>query len=157
MPPALPPAPYPPPPPAYGYTGGDETTVAPSQSPAPTHPVAFVAAGGGGGGEPAVPAAPDEERGEAAAAAPAESSEARRERRLGEVPEALREALRSLEPAVAEPALAFFAKELEGRTGAEQIVLETEADGQAQIVLKLDFEGKSWKRVRKKIKAGVTS
>ena len=33
--------------------------------------------------------------------------------------------------------------------------LEVEASGEAQIVLKLDYDGRSWKRVRKKIKAAA--
>ena len=41
-----------------------------------------------------------------------------------------------------------------GRSGAHEIVLEVEAsaDAEARIVLKLDFDGRSWKRVRKKVR-----
>ena len=92
--------------------------------------------------------------GSAAAPPPGESEADRRARRLAEVPEALREALGQMGAAEAEVALAFFNKEgLEGRTGSAQLVLETEAGGEAQIVLKLNYEERSWKRVRKKVKA----
>ena len=54
----------------------------------------------------------------------------------------------------AEPALAFFSLDFGGRSGAHQLVLETEpGEGGAQIVLKLDFDGQTWKRVRKKARA----
>ena len=82
----------------------------------------------------------------------AESEEARRERRLAVAPEALREALSKLDADAAEPALAFFAKEHAGRSGSVAVVLATEAEGGAQIVLKLDFDAMVWKRVRKKAK-----
>ena len=65
---------------------------------------------------------------------------------------ALRDAVAKLDPDVSEPALAFFGMAFgPERTGMEQIVLETDWDD-AQVVLKLDFEGKTWKRVRKKAK-----
>ena len=73
--------------------------------------------------------------------------------RLERAPEVLREALRRLDPAVAEPALAFFAEEPEApSSGSHQIVLETDTESGTQIVLKLEFEGQTWKRVRKKAK-----
>ena len=66
--------------------------------------------------------------------------------------DALRDAVAKLDPDVSEPALAFFGMAFgPERTGLEQIVLETDWDD-AQGVLKLDFEGKTWKRVRKKAK-----
>jgi hypothetical protein len=90
---------------------------------------------------------------------PKETAEARRERRLSAVPDVLRDALRKLEPDVAEPALAFFSLDGGGNPlGMHHIVLETEepvANAEverlpAQIVLKLDFDAQTWKRVRKK-------
>ena len=50
----------------------------------------------------------DDTRGGAEAAEEAVDPEERRRRRLSAVPDALREALRALPPADAEPALAFF-------------------------------------------------
>ena len=84
------------------------------------------------------------------AAAPPEDPEARRDRRLGHVPEALRDALRAVEPHLAEPALAFFCLD-GGHSGAREVVLEADGD-MHEIVLKLDFEAKAWKRVRRKVK-----
>jgi hypothetical protein len=84
------------------------------------------------------------------AAAPPENPEARRDRRLGQVPDALRDALRAVEPEVAEPALAFFCLD-GGHSGARELVLEADGDTH-EIVLKLDFEAKAWKRVRRKVK-----
>ncbi|KOO26407.1 hypothetical protein Ctob_004548 [Chrysochromulina tobinii] len=84
------------------------------------------------------------------AAAPPENPEARRDRRLGQVPDALRDALRAVEPDVAEPALAFFCLD-GGHSGARELVLEADGD-MHEIVLKLDFEAKAWKRVRRKVK-----
>ena len=84
----------------------------------------------------------------AAAAAAAEAALAKR---WEPVPEALRDALRKLPEAEAAPALAFFGMDLGGHTGVTQLVLERE-EGGMQIVLKLDFDAKSWKRVRKRSK-----
>ena len=58
------------------------------------------------------------------------------------------DALRKLAPPDVETALAFFAMEFGGRVGVHQLVLETEAG--ADVVLKLDFDERAWKRVRKK-------
>ena len=68
--------------------------------------------------------------------------------RFAAVPDALRDALRKLAPPDVETALAFFAMEFGGRVGVHQLVLETEAG--ADVVLKLDFDERAWKRVRKK-------
>ena len=107
--------------------------------PPPRKPISFVAAG--------APAAP----GNAASTMPSAQDAARR---FDAVPDALRDALRKLAPADAEPALAFFSLDFGGRSGAHQLVLETEpGEGGAQIVLKLDFDGQTWKRVRKKARA----
>ena len=48
-------------------------------------------------------------------------------------------------------ALAFFRQDFGGRAGAHEVTLSSDADG--RVVLKLDFDAKSWKRVRKKAKA----
>ena len=78
----------------------------------------------------------------------AETAEASWRRRLEKVPEALRDALRGVGMATAEPALAFFAEET--GSGSHQIVLETDAASGTEIVLKLDFATLLWKRVRRK-------
>jgi hypothetical protein len=116
--------------------------------PQPLRPIAFVSAsmamaveGEGGTAEYGA----DE-----SAAAPPENPEVRRDRRLGQVPDALRDALRAVEPEVAEPALAFFCLD-GGHSGARELVLEADGD-MHEIVLKLDFEAKAWKRVRRKVK-----
>ena len=120
----------------------------PPSGPQPLRPIAFVSAsmamaveGEGGTAEYGA----DE-----SAAAPPENPEVRRDRRLGQVPDALRDALRAVEPEVAEPALAFFCLD-GGHSGAQELVLEADGDTH-EIVLKLDFEAKAWKRVRRKVK-----
>ena len=75
------------------------------------------------------------------------------------VPEILHEPLRTLAAADLATALAFFRQEGGGRTGVHEIVLSTETRrdegtgaevATSHIVLKLDFGGGTWKRVRKK-------
>lgn len=133
----------PPPPPAMMPPNlplppsGSASFAPPSAHLPPRKPVAFVAA--------AAQAAQADE----ASTRPSAQDAARR---FEAVPDALRDALRKLEPSDAEPALAFFALDFGGRVGSEQVVLETE-EGGAQIVLKLDFDGQTWKRVRKKGRA----
>ena len=148
-------APYYPPPPPMLPAGppptGQAIRAPPPPSgprPQPLRPIAFVSAsmamaveGEGGTAEYGA----DE-----SAAAPPENPEARRDRRLGQVPDALRDALRAVEPDVAEPALAFFCLD-GGHSGAQELVLEANGD-MHEIVLKLDFEAKAWKRVRRKVK-----
>ena len=76
--------------------------------------------------------------------------------KLGAVPEALRDALRALPGEQMGMALAFFNQEKGKHTGQHAIVLEVEkgaAEGEeVQIVLKLDFDAATWKRVRKKVR-----
>ena len=67
------------------------------------------------------------------------------------VPESLREALAAVSEADRALALAFFRQDFGGRAGAHEVTLSSDADG--RVVLKLDFDAKSWKRVRKKAKA----
>ena len=67
------------------------------------------------------------------------------------VPESLREALAAVSEADRALALAFFRQGFGGRAGAHEVTLSSDADG--RVVLKLDFDAKSWKRVRKKVKA----
>ena len=104
---------------------------------------------------PAAPAAPVAEE------ARAESEEESRRRRLLSVPETLRDALSRLEPQEVEPALAFFGMSFGGRSGSHQLVLESErvaegeGEGAMQIVLKLDFDARTWKRVRKRARAAA--
>ena len=113
----------------------------PEQSVAPRKPIAFVSAAA----PPPPPAAPPPP------APPPPAPQVS----WDTVPEGLREALQRLEgaePESVKPALAFFAQDFGGRTGTHQIVLEGDGEG-GSIVLKLDFEGQTWKRVRKKAKA----
>ena len=138
---------YPPPPPSTGQA----IRAPPPPSgprPQPLRPIAFVSASmamavEGEGGAAEIGA-------DKSAAAPPEDPEARRDRRLGQVPDALRDALRAVEPHLAEPALAFFCLD-GGHSGARELVLEADGD-MHEIVLKLDFEAKAWKRVRRKVK-----
>ena len=77
------------------------------------------------------------------------------------MPETLRDALSRLEPQEVEPALAFFGMSFGGRSGSHQLVLESErvaegeGEGAMQIVLKLDFDARTWKRVRKRARAAA--
>ena len=118
---------------------------------APPRPIAFVS--GGHSKNPDEGSSDDDDSAAQGSAHSGGSSEQRREQRLAAVPSALQDALRRLDPTVAEPALAFFSLD-EGQSGSHQIVLETEQPGSdgsyAEIILKLDFDAKSWKRVRKK-------
>lgn len=68
--------------------------------------------------------------------------------RLAAVPEALHEAVGGLGAPDQQLVIAFFERE-PGGSGQHEIVLQTEASG-SMIVLKLDFEGRTWKRVRRK-------
>ena len=143
-----------PPPPALPHGVSVPPPPSGAQPPAPVappRPIAFVS---GGRSKSAVEEGSSED--DAAARDGAHltaSSEQQRERRLAAVPSALQDALRRLEPTAAEPALAFFGLD-EGWSGPHQIVLETEPAGSdgsyAEIVLKLNFDEKAWKRVRKK-------
>ena len=120
-----------------------------ANAPPPKRPISFVSGGGYSSEANAPPPPPPPPP---PAGPPPESAEEVRARRLAAVPDALRDAVAKLDPDVSEPALAFFGMAFgPERTGMEQIVLETDWDD-AQVVLKLDFEGKTWKRVRKKAK-----
>jgi hypothetical protein len=91
--------------------------------------------------------APDDD---AHAPRPAFSGSTAAHDRFEQVPETVRDALRKLDEGTAAPALAFFSQAFGGRAGAHQIVLETDAHDGSQIVLKLDFDNATWKRVRKR-------
>ena len=153
----------PPPPPPPGLTPAGQPYLGPTPAhgsplpppgppsgprPVPPRPISFVSAG-------TTASSPREAEAEqeAVGGQPLETAEARRERQLQAVPEPLRASICRLDPEVSEPAFAFFALEHAGRTGTHQIILETEGDSGAEqmaIVLKLDFDTQSWKRVRKK-------
>ena len=112
--------------------------------PQPLRPIAFVSAS---------MAMADEGEGGTAeenAAAPTKNPGAHRDWRLGQVPDALRDAVAAVDPEVAEPALAFFCLD-GGHSGTRELVLKADGD-MHEIVLKLDFEAKAWKRVRRKVK-----
>ena len=77
------------------------------------------------------------------------------------VPAPLREALLRLDASADRQLAIDFFTLADGRSGVHELVLERErkadealtGDVESAIVLKLDFDAKSWKRVRKKVKA----
>lgn len=124
--------------------------------------MAFVAPAATAVAEPAPPPPPD------ASTPDASTSAGRRgDIDMAAVPEALQSALRDLPLADMALVLAFFNRK-GGHSGQHQIVLAVEesakpaaeeGDGAAeagaeevQILLKLDFEAETWKRVRKRVR-----
>ena len=76
------------------------------------------------------------------------------------VPELLHAALGALSFEERALAVAFFSQDVGGRKGTHEIVLSTETkrDGAtgkeeptSHVILRLDFDGGSWKRVRRKV------
>ena len=120
----------------------------PADDPIAPRPIAFVSATSSPPGTP-----PDDYTDDVA-------QEEANSRWLEAVPEALHDALQQIHDDKAELAKAFFCSR-GGYSGTHQLVLETDDPSKAvegchgesmvsQIVLKLDFDTMTWKKVRKK-------
>jgi len=70
--------------------------------------------------------------------------------RMSHVPEALRACLSALSEAQRAEVLTFFAGDASDHSGAREFVLQVETDSEFVQVLKLNFDTRAWKRVRRR-------